>query len=173
MLLSLRENVWRPAAGSVARIGNRQSPPDPDADLNGHLAVETGVVTDFIAAVLGATGAAKPVFGKVVTGKFSFDGDIATSADRIALSDFHMSMGRDAAAGSLALSYKAAPSIEGRLALPKLDLDKWLDILLAGLFFPTAPAPAGKPEPLPAVNASLAIDVAEMIWRKDTIPTSR
>ena len=33
MLIALRDNVWRPAAGSVARIGNRQDPPDPDADL--------------------------------------------------------------------------------------------------------------------------------------------
>ena len=34
MLQSLRETIWRPAAASVARIGNRQNPPDPDADLN-------------------------------------------------------------------------------------------------------------------------------------------
>lgn len=34
MLVSLRDGVWRPAVASVARIGNRQSPPDPDADLN-------------------------------------------------------------------------------------------------------------------------------------------
>jgi hypothetical protein len=34
MLINLRDNVWRPAVGSVARIGNRQVPtPDPDADL--------------------------------------------------------------------------------------------------------------------------------------------
>ena len=33
MLLSLRDSVWRPALGSVARIGNRQNPIDPDADL--------------------------------------------------------------------------------------------------------------------------------------------
>ena len=33
MLVALRDIVWRPAAASVARIGNRQSPPDPDADL--------------------------------------------------------------------------------------------------------------------------------------------
>ncbi|MBV9062277.1 MAG: hypothetical protein JOY77_05025 [Alphaproteobacteria bacterium] len=33
MLINLRDNVWRQAAGSVARIGNRQTPPDPDADL--------------------------------------------------------------------------------------------------------------------------------------------
>lgn len=34
MLTSLRDGVWRPAVASVARIGNRQNPPDPDADLN-------------------------------------------------------------------------------------------------------------------------------------------
>jgi hypothetical protein len=33
MLIVLRDNVWRQAAGSVARIGNRQNPVDPDADL--------------------------------------------------------------------------------------------------------------------------------------------
>ena len=33
MLIGLRDHVWREAAGSVARIGNRQDPPDPDADL--------------------------------------------------------------------------------------------------------------------------------------------
>ncbi len=33
MLIALRDNVWRPAAASVARIGNRQNEPDPDADL--------------------------------------------------------------------------------------------------------------------------------------------
>ena len=34
MLIGLRDSVWRPAAGSVARIGNRQLIVDPDADLN-------------------------------------------------------------------------------------------------------------------------------------------
>ena len=34
MLVALRDNLWRPAAASVARIGNRHGvTPDPDADL--------------------------------------------------------------------------------------------------------------------------------------------
>lgn len=33
LLLALREQVWRPAVSQVPRIGLRQSPPDPDADL--------------------------------------------------------------------------------------------------------------------------------------------
>ena len=32
-LVSLRDNVWRPRLIDVARLGKRQSPPDPDADL--------------------------------------------------------------------------------------------------------------------------------------------
>jgi hypothetical protein len=32
-LISLRDNVWRPRLGGVARLGQRSSPPDPDADL--------------------------------------------------------------------------------------------------------------------------------------------
>jgi hypothetical protein len=32
-LISLRDNVWRPCLRETARLGRRQSPPDPDADL--------------------------------------------------------------------------------------------------------------------------------------------
>ncbi len=32
-LVSLRDNVWRPRLSGVARLGQRTSPPDPDADL--------------------------------------------------------------------------------------------------------------------------------------------
>jgi hypothetical protein len=33
LLLQLRDNIWRPHLGDVFRLGRRQSPPDPDADL--------------------------------------------------------------------------------------------------------------------------------------------
>jgi hypothetical protein len=142
----------------------------PDADVNGHLTVETGTVTDFISSVIGAIGSDKPVFERVVAGKFSFDGDISIGADHVALNQFDMSMGHDSASGSLALDYKATPSIQGRLSLPRLDLDKWLDLLAEGLL-PAAPAPAAgaKPKPPPQVNASLSIDIQEMTWRKDLV----
>ena len=32
-LKTLRDSLWRPAAGSAPRVGLRQSPPDPDSDL--------------------------------------------------------------------------------------------------------------------------------------------
>jgi uncharacterized protein involved in outer membrane biogenesis len=166
----------------------------PDADVNGHLRVETGTVTDFISSVIGAIGQEKPVFERVVAGKFSFDGDISVGSDHVVLKDFHMSMGRDSAAGSLALTYKPAPSVEGRLSLNQLDLDKWLDLLAkpgllalpaapaspAAPAAPAKPAPANpapakpapaadKPAPAPQINASLSIDIGEMTWRKEAI----
>ena len=33
LLLNMRDKVWRPVANQVARVGLRQTPPDPDADL--------------------------------------------------------------------------------------------------------------------------------------------
>ena len=142
----------------------------PDADVDGHLTVETGTLTDFISSVIGAIGSDKPVFEQVVSGRFSFDGDISVGKDQIALNHFEMSMGRDSASGSLALNYKTAPSIEGRLSLPRLDLDKWLDLLAKGLL-PAAPKPpaGAKPAPPTQLNASLSIDVQEMTWRKEAV----
>jgi uncharacterized protein involved in outer membrane biogenesis len=146
----------------------------PDADIDGHLAIETGAVTDFISSVIGAIGQDRPVFDRVVAGKFAFDGDVSIGRDHVALNNFHLSMGRDSASGSLALTYKTTPSIEGRLAIARLDLDKWLDLLAKpGLLRPAAPAPAKpatpKPQPAPQVNASLALDVQEVTWRKEAI----
>lgn len=54
LLLNLRDQVWRAAAGSVARIGSRQNPPDPDADLADVMRVD---------AVSNSYGA-RPVFGR-------------------------------------------------------------------------------------------------------------
>ena len=46
MLITLRDNVWRTVARSVARIGNRQNLPDPDADLADLMRTE-GVSTSY------------------------------------------------------------------------------------------------------------------------------
>ena len=54
LLKSLREGVWRPAAQATARIGRRQNPPDPDADLADVMCSD---------AVSGSY-AARPVFGR-------------------------------------------------------------------------------------------------------------
>jgi len=158
------------SSGKLAFDG-RISAVKPDADIDGHLTVETGGVTDFIASVIGAIGETKPTFGSGVTGKFSFDGDISVGRDHVSLSDFHMTMGRDTASGSLALTYKGSPSLAGRIALARFDLDKWLDLLAKPGLLPALPkpAPGAKPTPPPQINASLSLDVAELTWRKEVV----
>lgn len=152
------------------------------AELKGHLAVKTGVLTEFVAAVVRALGEAKPEFGALVAGLFTFDGDVELTPTRAAISDFKMMFGTESASGSLALEQGKQPSLKGRVALPKLDLEKWLELLgKPGAFAPpvqqakaAAPpaAPAAKPvslSPFPTeMDVSLGLDVAEIVYRKDT-----
>jgi hypothetical protein len=120
--------------GKVSELG-------PNADVKGHLAVSTGVLTDFIATVVRASGQAAPKFDASVVGRFTFDGGIEVSPTRLALTDFKMSLGGDTASGTLALEQGKEPSLQGHVSLAKVDLEKWLTLLAQpGAFQPPAPA---------------------------------
>jgi uncharacterized protein involved in outer membrane biogenesis len=148
------------------------------AELKGHLAVTTGVLTDFIAAIVRAGGQATPKFDASVVGRFTFDGGIELTPTRLAITDFRMTMGAETASGTLAFEQSATPSLKGQVALPRIDLEKWLALLASpGAFQPAqtagkAPAPP-KPaslSPFPAaMDVSLALDVAEVVYRKGTV----
>jgi hypothetical protein len=97
-----------------------------DMRVTGHLAVETGRLTDFVAAMVSATSSEKPFFEAPLVGRFTFDGGIDVGPDRIAISDFAATMGRDRATGSLALTYDGPPTLQGHVKLASLDLEKWL-----------------------------------------------
>src|SRR5581483_9864951 len=110
------------------------------AELNGHLAVTTGVLTDFIAAIVRAGGQATPTFDASVVGRFTFDGGIELTPTRVAVTNFRMTMGAETASGTLAFEQGATPSLKGRVALPKIDLEKWLALLARPGAFQPAPA---------------------------------
>ena len=151
-------------------------------ELKGHLAVTTGVLTDFIAAIVRAGGQANPKFDASVVGRFTFNGGIELTPTRLAITDFKMTMGAENASGTLAFEQDATPSLKGRVTLPKIDLEKWLALLASpGAFQPAQPAaqspgktPApAKPaslSPFPAaLDVSLALDVAEVVYRNGTV----
>ncbi|SEO62909.1 Uncharacterized protein involved in outer membrane biogenesis [Rhodospirillales bacterium URHD0017] len=147
-------------------------------ELKGHLGVTTGVLTDFIAAVVRAGGQASPKFDASVVGRFTFDGGIELTPTRLAITDFKMAMGAETASGTLAFEQGAAPSLKGRVALPKIDLEKWLALLASpGAFQPAQPAGKTPAPPKPAslspfpaaLDVSLALDVAEVVYRKGTV----
>jgi uncharacterized protein involved in outer membrane biogenesis len=144
-----------------------------DAEVKGHLAVSAGALTDFIAAVVRASGQATPKFDSSVVGNFTFDGDIEYTPTRFAVSDFKMSMGGETATGTLALEAGKAPSLKGHVALAKIDIEKWLALLaVPGAFQPSTPptavpaaapaAPAAKPNPAaPAAKPNPAAPAAK------------
>jgi uncharacterized protein involved in outer membrane biogenesis len=130
-----------------------------NAQVKGHLAVATGALTDFIGAVVRATGQAPPNFDASVVGNFTFDGGIEYTATRLAVTDFKMSMGGETATGTLALEEGTAPSFTGHVALAKIDAEKWLALLaVPGAFQPSAPQAATSP---PAQAAKPAAEAAK------------
>ncbi len=159
-----------------------------DSTLQGHLAVKTGVLSDFVVAVFDAVGAVKPAFDTSGAGRFAFDGDIEIAPDHLAARNFDVSMGKDGAKGTVSLVYKPVPKLEGSLSLSRLDIGKWLDLLARPIDFApdpvkavtTAPTPqaaaakaaqavAGHPSPWSKIDAVLTVDIAETLYNKDTI----
>lgn len=162
--------------GTVSELGS-------NADIKGHLAVSTGGLTDFVAAVVRAGGQAPPKFAQPVIGPFTFDGGIEYSPTRLAVTDFKMSLGGETASGTLAFEEGNAPSLKGHVALPKVEVERWLALLgTPGAFALPAPAtqPAKPTSPAPITPASLSpfpremdvslsLDVAEVLYRKSTV----
>lgn len=169
-----------------------------EATINGNLQVTTGGLTDFIAALVRASGEPIPAFDTSVVGSFAFDGGIEISPYRLAVNDFKASLGGDSAAGTLALTLGSQPSLQGKLALRQVDLDKWLELLAQpGVFLPKAPAAAAPAQPAasaqqaapakpapsakpatptaslspfpPELGVDLELDIAETTFRKGTI----
>ncbi|MGQ0583510.1 MAG: AsmA family protein [Reyranella sp.] len=168
----------------------------PSGRIAGHLSVATGLLTDFISALVTVSGQEKPAFDSSVVGRFAFDGGVDVSPERVAITDFKMTIGDEIATGSLALSSKPTLLLDGHVALAKVDLDKWLELLSQPGLLPIAkPAPAAaattpaakppvKPPAKPPVTppaavarspfppelgVSVKIDVAELLYRKRPI----
>jgi len=158
-----------------------------DSKVSGHLTVKTGLLSDFVSAVLGALGAARPAFDTTGAGRFAFDGDIEIGPDRLAVSDFDVSMGKDEAKGSLSLALKPSPALGGHVSLSRLDIGKWIKIfsqpaelspnpVKAAATAPTPEAAAAKvttavvgPSPWSKIDADVTLEVAEALYNNDTI----
>ena len=159
----------------------------PNTQIQGHLSLKTGVLSDFVTSVFSAIGVAKPAFDTSGAGRFSFEGDIDTGPDHLAATNFDVSMGKDDAKGSVKLTLGANPALTGKLSLTRLDIGKWVTIFTRPVEFTpdpvkavaTAPTPetaAAKaatavvgPSPWSKIDADLSLQIAEAIYNNDTI----
>ncbi|WIM10375.1 MAG: hypothetical protein OJF58_001330 [Enhydrobacter sp.] len=119
----------------------------PDATATGRLSVETGLLSDFVSSIWSALGGTKPQFDTSGAGRFSFEGDIVVSREKIAADNFEARAGRDEASGSFSVAFRPAPALAGKVALSHLDVDKWLTILSRPIdFAPAAVRSMVKPQ---------------------------
>jgi uncharacterized protein involved in outer membrane biogenesis len=142
---------------------------DTSARLAGHLTMTTGGLAEFIAALVRASGQAAPDVDPSIVGYFAFDGDIEVAPTRLGLSDFKLAIGGESATGSLSLERGQTVSLQGHLALPKMNLDRWLalarqsDALLPPARMATA---AGA---IAAMDVSLGLNATEIDYRGGTV----
>jgi hypothetical protein len=117
----------------------------PGAHIVGHLSVATDSLPDFLISLVRATGQETPPAQSGLAGRFTFDGGIDLSADKIAVNDFRMALDGDKGAGSISLTLAPALVLAGKISLPRLDIDKWLAA-------PARPVAAATPPPVAAAT---------------------
>ena len=174
------------ASGKLALEGTL-SELGPNARFDGLATASADSLTSFIATLIGLAGQPVPALPPLLAGKFSFDGSIEASQTDFAAKDFKMVLAESSGAGVLSVKLKPALVVDGKLVMPKLDLDK----VLAELSQPAAPAkPAASAQPaapvapvktaaapppgksasiLDGVNAKLSLDVGEITYNKQAI----
>jgi uncharacterized protein involved in outer membrane biogenesis len=157
--------------GTLSELG-------PNASLAGVASVSAESLTGFIATLIGLSGQPVPALPPLLASKFSFDGGIEVSQTRVAAKDFKLALAGDSGSGSLSVTLKPALVVDGKLVLPRIDLDR----ALAGLQQPpapttgakpaapaTAPAAAGGDSQLTNLTAKLSIEATEVIYHKEAI----
>lgn len=161
--------------GNLSELG-------PNARVTGAASVAAESLSTFIGSLVSLAGLPAPALPPLLAAKFTFDGSIDASQTAVAAKDFKLALGESAGGGSLAVTLKPALAVEGKVSVPKLDLDK----TLAALSTPAAakPAtPAAAPASAPPAAASapagggipadltakFSLDMAEVIYNKAAV----
>ena len=105
--------------GTLSELG-------PNARAVGLASSSADNLIAFAETLIMIAGQPEPKLPPLLAGKFSFDGSIDVSQTAVAAKDFRLALGQDSGSGSLSLTLKPALAVEGKLVVPKLDLDKWL-----------------------------------------------
>ena len=153
------------------------------AKISGMASASAESLTTFVGTLVRLGGQPEPVLPALLAGRFTFDGGIDISQTAFAAREFKMALGQDRGSGSLAVTLKPRLAVEGTVAVPRLDLDRWL----AALERPATPAVPVAPA-VPAANAAgsgaaaptsqslagdltakLALEVGEVIYNKQAV----
>lgn len=148
------------------------------AKISGMASASADSLTTFVGTLVTLAGQPAPALPALLAGKFSFDGAVDVSQTAFAARDFKIALGQDNGSGSLSVILKPRLAVEGRLAVPKLDLDRWLAALQqpAAAASPAAPAAPSTGAPaatsqsfLGDLTAKVAFEVGEVIYNKQPV----
>jgi uncharacterized protein involved in outer membrane biogenesis len=173
--LALEANGKLGFKGKLSELG-------PNARLSGQASASAESLTGFVATLVSFAGQPVPPLPPLLASKFTFDGAVELSQTQIAARDFRLALAGDSGSGSITVTLKPALAIDGKLSLPRIDLDR----VLAGLSVPPGPStPAGastaKPAPptapsagsgasiLDTLTAKLALEAQEVIYNKQPV----
>lgn len=161
--------------GNLSELG-------PNARVSGAASVAAESLSTFITSLVNLAGLPAPALPPLLAAKFTFDGGIDASQTAVAAKDFKLALGESSGSGSLAVTLKPALAVEGKVSIPKLDLDKTLAALSAPAApkpaTPAGPAPAPSPANAPAaagggipadLTAKFSLDMAEVIYNKAAV----
>ncbi len=153
--------------GSLSELG-------PNANLAGVADISAESLTGFIATLIGLSGQPVPPLPPLLANKFNFDGAIEVSQTRFAARDFKLALAGDSGSGSLAVTLKPALAVDGKVVLPKIDLDRALEGLQqppAASTSNTRPADTGGggSSILTNLTAKLSIEANEIVFHKQAI----
>lgn len=156
--------------GAISEVG-------PNATATGFASVLAESLSAFIATLAGLAGDPPPVMPHLLASKFSFEGDVDISRTRIAARDFKMALAGDRGYGDFAVALKPTPSIDGKLVLPRFDLDGALAALseTSARSATTQASTRGAPTTtagasvLAAITARLSIEAEEVRYRKQVV----
>ena len=158
--------------GTLSELG-------PNARAVGLASSSADNLIAFAETLVRIAGRPEPRLPPLLAGKFSFDGSIDVSQTSVAARDFKLALGQDSFSGSLALTLKPAPAIEGKLTAAKVDLDRWLAAIARPAEpEPPTPPPAGSsaaaappagPSLLASMAAKLALDVGEVVYDRQPV----
>ena len=158
--------------GTLSELG-------PNARAVGLASSSADNLIAFAETLVRIAGRPEPRLPPLLAGKFSFDGSIDVSQTSAAARDFKLALGQDSFSGSLALTLKPAPAIEGKLTAAKVDLDRWLAAIARPAEpEPPTPPPAGSsaaaappagPSLLASMAAKLALDVGEVVYDRQPV----
>jgi uncharacterized protein involved in outer membrane biogenesis len=165
------------AGGGKLGFKGKLSELGPNAKLSGHATASADSLTTFIATLVSLAGQRVPALPPLLASKFSFDGGVEVSQTQFAANDFKLALAGDSGSGSVAVTLKPTLAIDGKVSLPRIDLDH----VIAGLATPPAPATPDKPAPptppddsggasfLETLTAKIALEADEVVYNKQSV----